>query len=82
MALDTETINALESLSKKWAVSKAEVMRRAIKKIRQEETETLSDAKQALQWLKETGQENKQQALIDCEEANKQRKNWRPTNDS
>ena len=82
MALDTETINALESLSKKWAVSKAEVMRRAIKKIKQEETETLSDAKQALQWLKDSGPEDKKQAQLDCEEASTQRKSWRAANHS
>jgi predicted DNA-binding protein len=74
MALDTETIDALDSLSKKWAVSKAEVMRRAIKKIKQEETEKLSDAKQSLQWLKDSGTANKKQAQLDCEEAYQQRK--------
>ena len=37
MALDLETLEALESLSKKWSVSKAEVMRRSIKKLQQEE---------------------------------------------
>ena len=36
MALDTGTLGALDSLAKRWAVSKAEVMRRAIRKIKEE----------------------------------------------
>ena len=59
MALDTETINALESLSKKWGVSKAEVMRRSIKKTNEKENQTpntsIRTPLEALLWLKENG---------------------------
>ena len=66
MALDTETIIALELLSKKWAVSKAEVMRRSIKKTQQEEqakqeaNELVSTPLEALLWLKENGITNEE----------------------
>jgi len=61
MALDLETLEALELLSKKWSVSKAEVMRRSIKKSQQEENEkqetipSVSTPLEALMWLKENG---------------------------
>ena len=53
VSLDTDTLTNLDSLAKRWSVSKAEVMRRAIRKIKAE-----ADAEdqrpsplQALEWL-------------------------------
>lgn len=53
VSLDTGTLANLDSLAKRWSVSKAEVMRRAIRKAKEE-----SDAEdqrpsplQALEWL-------------------------------
>jgi Arc/MetJ-type ribon-helix-helix transcriptional regulator len=53
MSLDTGTLAALDSLAKRWSVSKAEVMRRAIRKMN--EDVVAEDARpsplQALEWL-------------------------------
>jgi predicted transcriptional regulator len=53
VSLDTDTLAHLDSLAKRWSVSKAEVMRRAIRKMKEE-----ADAEdkrpsplQALEWL-------------------------------
>jgi Arc/MetJ-type ribon-helix-helix transcriptional regulator len=53
VSLDTGTLEILDGLAKRWSVSKAEVMRRAIRKAREE-----ADAEdqrpsplQALEWL-------------------------------
>jgi len=53
VSLDTDTLANLDSLAKRWSVSKAEVMRRAIRKMKTE-----ADAEdqrpsplQALEWL-------------------------------
>ena len=53
VSLDTGTLEVLDSLAKRWSVSKAEVMRRAIRKVKEE-----ADAEdqrpsplQALEWL-------------------------------
>ena len=53
MSLDTGTLGALDSLAKRWSVSKAEVMRRAIRKIKEEaDAEDLRPSPlQALEWL-------------------------------
>ncbi|HEX7262115.1 MAG TPA: ribbon-helix-helix protein, CopG family [Luteolibacter sp.] len=53
MSLDTDTLGVLDALAKRWSVSKAEVMRRAIRKI-QEEVEAEDQRPsplQALEWL-------------------------------
>lgn len=53
VSLDTGTLGVLDSLAKRWSVSKAEVMRRAIRRAQEE-----ADAEdkrpsplQALEWL-------------------------------
>lgn len=53
VSLDTGTLGALDSLAKRWSVSKAEVMRRAIRKIQVEvEAEDKRPTPlQALDWL-------------------------------
>ncbi len=57
MALDSFTLGALELLSKKWGVPKAEVMRRAVRHIK--EAEDMKDQYpkplEALQWLQNGG---------------------------
>lgn len=57
MSLDTGTLVVLDSLAKRWAVSKAEVMRRAIRKMKEEvEAEDMRpNPLQALKWLQEGG---------------------------
>lgn len=57
MSLDTGTLNALEALAQRWAVSKAEVMRRAIRKLKADtETEDKRPSPlQALDWLQDGG---------------------------
>lgn len=53
VSLDTGTLDALDSLAKRWSVSKAEVMRRAIRRIQDEaEAEDKRPTPlQALEWL-------------------------------
>lgn len=53
VSLDTGTLSALDALAQRWSVSKAEVMRRAIRKIREEvEAEDKRPTPlQALEWL-------------------------------
>ena len=57
MALDQNTLRALDYLAKKWEVSKAEVMRRAVKRVK-EDTD-LKDQQpkplEALDWLQKGG---------------------------
>lgn len=57
MALDQATLGAIDYLAKKWAVSKAEVMRRAVKRVK-EDTD-LKDQQpkplEALDWLQKGG---------------------------
>ncbi len=53
VSLDTGTLGVLDSLAKRWSISKAEVMRRAIRKIQAEvEAEDKRPSPlQALEWL-------------------------------
>lgn len=55
VSLDTGTLDVLDSLAKRWAVSKAEVMRRAIRKMKEEvDAEDLRPSPlQALEWLQD-----------------------------
>ena len=57
MALDTWTLRALGELAKKWDTSKAEVMRRAVKKIKEEADREIEHPKplEALDWLQKGG---------------------------
>jgi Arc/MetJ-type ribon-helix-helix transcriptional regulator len=57
MALDAWTIQALKELSEKWSISKAEVIRRAVRQLKEkadQEEQTL-DPLQALNWLQQGG---------------------------
>jgi hypothetical protein len=57
MALDAWTIQALKDLSEKWNISKAEVIRRAVRQLKEKadtEEQTLSPL-EALEWLQEGG---------------------------
>lgn len=53
MSLDTGTLGVLDSLAKRWAVSKAEVMRRAIRMMKEEvdAEDKRPSPLQALEWL-------------------------------
>jgi predicted transcriptional regulator len=53
VSLDTGTLDVLDSLAKRWSVSKAEVMRRAIRKMKDEvDAEDMRpNPLQALEWL-------------------------------
>lgn len=57
MALDHGTLLALKELAKRWQVSKAEVMRRAVKRAKQDaDNETsLPKPESALDWLQNGG---------------------------
>ena len=57
MALDQSTLLALNYLSKKWEVSKAEVMRRAVRRVKEEAEQEDNSPKpiQALDWLQSGG---------------------------
>ena len=57
MALDAWTIQALKDLSEKWQISKAEVIRRAVRQLKQQadrEEQTPSPL-EALDWLQKGG---------------------------
>jgi hypothetical protein len=59
MSLDTGTISALKKIAQIWGVSKAEVMRRAVKKVEMEENQKLTNPApsplEALAWLQNGG---------------------------
>ncbi len=57
VSLDTGTLGWLDQLSKRWKVSKAEVMRRAIRKLQQEaEAEDKRPAPlESMEWLQHGG---------------------------
>jgi Arc/MetJ-type ribon-helix-helix transcriptional regulator len=57
MSLDTDTLDSIESLATKWQTSKSEVIRRAVRKIREDEAMKAARMTpvQALEWLQENG---------------------------
>ncbi len=57
MSLDQETLGALELLAKKWNTSKSEVIRRAVRKFKEDEAMKASRMTpiQAMEWLQENG---------------------------
>ncbi len=57
MALDQSTLLALDDLSKLWKISKAEVMRRAVRKLKEEAARepVLLPPLDALEWLQKGG---------------------------
>jgi predicted transcriptional regulator len=57
MALDSGTVNALGELSQKWQTSKAEVIRRAVRELKQraDQESAAPSPLEALDWLQEGG---------------------------
>ena len=57
MALDHGTIQALKDLAHQWGISKAEVMRRAVRKAKEEADREAAQPEplQALKWLQDGG---------------------------
>jgi Arc/MetJ-type ribon-helix-helix transcriptional regulator len=57
MSLDQETLGALELLATKWNTSKSEVIRRAVRKVKEDEAMKGSRMTpiQAMEWLQENG---------------------------
>ena len=57
MALDSATLGAIYFLAEKWSVSKAEVMRRAVKRAKEETDLKEQQPKpiEALDWLQKGG---------------------------
>jgi len=57
MALDAWTIQALKELSEKWNISKAEVLRRAVRQLKEkaEAEEQIISPLEALEWLQNGG---------------------------
>src|SRR5690242_12604357 len=57
MALDGGTLRALDQLAKRWGVSKAEVMRRAVRRAKEEAEREAAQPRpvEALDWLQQGG---------------------------
>jgi len=57
MSLDSWTIQAMKDLSEKWGISKAEVVRRAVRQLKQqvEHEEAAPSPLEALDWLQKGG---------------------------
>ena len=53
VSLDTGTLGVLDELAKRWSISKAEVMRRSIRKLKDEADaeDKIPSPLQALEWL-------------------------------
>jgi hypothetical protein len=76
MALDDWTLRALEELARRWSVSKAEVMRRAVRKAK-EDDDRQADQPQpldALDWLQAGGGLSVKEAEAFREEVQAERK--------
>jgi predicted transcriptional regulator len=75
MALDSGTLRALKELAERWQVSKAEVMRRAVKRAKEEaERETAYPSPlDALNWLQSGGGLSVQEAESFREEVQAER---------
>ena len=57
MALDAWTVQSIKELSEKWSISKSEVMRRAVRQLKEkaDKEEHAMDPLQALNWLQQGG---------------------------
>lgn len=75
MALDRFTLMALDELAKKWGVSKAEVMRRAVRNMKEEEDmkDQAPSPLKALDWLQNGGGLSVQEAEVFREEVQAER---------
>lgn len=81
MALDGFTIRAMEDLSRKWSISKAEVVRRAVRQLKEkaEQEERLPSPLEALEWLQSGGglvAEDAARFRAEVEEERKARRYW------
>jgi hypothetical protein len=75
MALDPFTLGVLDLLSQKWGVPKAEVMRRAVRRIKEEDDMKAQCPKplEALDWLQNGGGLTVQEAEAFREEVKAER---------
>lgn len=75
MALDRFTLMSLDELAKKWGVSKAEVMRRAVRNLKEEEDmkDQAPQPLEALDWLQNGGGLTVQEAEAFREEVQAER---------
>ena len=81
MALDAWTIQALKELSEKWSISKSEVMRRAVRQLKEkaDKEEHAMDPLQALNWLQQGGglvADEADQFRADLKAEREERKYW------
>ena len=75
MALDQGTIKALKDLAEHWGISKAEVMRRAVRKAKEDADREVKLPKpvQALDWLQGGGGLSAEEAAVLREEVSAER---------
>lgn len=75
MALDHWTLQALKDLAERWGVSKAEVMRRAVRQAKEEADRKAIQPKpiEALDWLQAGGGITAQEATVFREEMQAER---------
>jgi Arc/MetJ-type ribon-helix-helix transcriptional regulator len=81
MALDAWTTQALKELSEKWSISKAEVIRRAVRQLKEkaDQEDQAMDPLQALTWLQQGGglvAEDAEQFRADVKAEREERKYW------
>ena len=78
MALDLETIDALDYLADMWNTSKADVIRRCVKSRKKQEEETLPEMtpREALEWLR-NNPISKEQAKEAYKRVEEMRNSWR-----
>ena len=81
MALDHWTLKALDELARRWGVSKAEVMRRGVRKLKEEADNEANQPTplEALDWLQKGGGLNPTAALAFREQVRSERnarKSW------
>ncbi len=75
MALDQGTLQALKELTSRWGVSKAEVMRRAVRKAKEESDReaALPSPLEALAWLQGGGGLSQEEAAVLREDVREER---------
>ncbi len=75
MALDQFTVGVLDLLAQKWGVPKAEVMRRAVRRLKEQEDmkDQLPTPLEALDWLQQGGGLTVQEAQSFREEVQAER---------
>lgn len=81
MALDAWTTQALKELSEKWSISKAEVIRRAVRQLKEkaDQEDQIMDPLEALTWLQQGGglvAEDAEQFRADVKAEREERKYW------